>query len=102
MIKHKDYEWAVIIAAFLYEIDKSEMSLLSDSSYDSTCKYIEAIGSTIPDFNSNTGQWIYKLIKNKDYLNIIINAINRLQVYNNKGKTEGTAVSNLINKKYLL
>jgi hypothetical protein len=68
-MRFRQGEWDVILGAYCYEI--LDTPCMSDSTYDIYCKEVSRVGTTIPDFDSNTGQWIHDLIKDEKAKEII-------------------------------
>jgi hypothetical protein len=61
MIKYRLGEWQIILDAYCYEI--KEDSIASDYTFDMCCKAVEENGSTIPEFDPSTGNWIHEVLK---------------------------------------
>lgn len=88
MLKHTLTEWNIILAAYVYECTEETAHVMSDQAYDKTSKELKG-KTTIPYFNPNTGQWIHKLIKKKQYKPIIKNGYNRWKRYLEREKQDG-------------
>lgn len=57
MRDHTDDELLLMLAAYAYE--KYAHSLITDAEFDQRCLALADIGTTIPDFQPDTGMWVH-------------------------------------------
>jgi hypothetical protein len=100
-IRHTCAEWEMILASYIYECTDSKESFMSDQSYDHLGQALKEEGTTIPHFDPNSGQWIHKLIENKEYAEIIGYAYNWWKRYLEIDKHTGISTHCLIASEHI-
>lgn len=90
-MKLHDYEWQLVLAAYMYEVHN--ISIMSDSQYDK----LSLMPNKIPGFDINTGLWIHEFRKRKGIQSILNRALDQ---YKDIGAYEGTHPYILIAAKH--